>query len=199
MKKIITVLVILAVAGVVWWKYSNKVKSELSGPQGEPARTVAFFFENVQKLSNLIWKEGAKEQAEADIRKIQSGSAEEREKATAELYKKYGIGDIKILFREEKFGKAVAGTFSLFEFGTYSVGEAKIDGNTAVVEVKFSPEDFMGMNKAFSKLSSVKTQGIKQGTSIIPFSLEKKGHMWYIVDIGGEAGSLAKAASRLGK
>ena len=78
MKKIIVVLVILTFAGAVWWKYSNKVKSAVSGPQGEPARTVAFFFENVHKLSNLIWKEGEKEKAEADIKKTQSGTPEER-------------------------------------------------------------------------------------------------------------------------
>jgi len=196
MKKIIAVLVILAVAGVVWWKYSDKVKSAASGPQGEPASTVTFFFENVQKLSNLIWKEGEKEKAEADIKKTQSGTPEEREKATDELYKKYGIGDIKGLFREEKLGNAVTSVFSLFEFGTYSVGEARIDGNKAVVEVKFTPEDFMGMNSAFSKLPSVNTSGIKQETTVIPFSLEKNGRMWHITDVGGKAGDLAKTLSR---
>ncbi len=61
MKKLIILLVILAIAGAVWWKYSNKMKSAVSGPQGEPARAVTFFFDNGQKLSNLIWKEGERE------------------------------------------------------------------------------------------------------------------------------------------
>ncbi len=196
MKKLIAVLVILAIAGAVWWKYSNKVKSIVSGPQGNPVKVVTFFFETVHKLSNLIWKEGEKEQVKADIKKTQSGTPEEREKATAELHRKYGIGDFKELFREEKFGSAVAGTFSLFEFGTYSVGEAKIDGNKAVVEVKFTPQDFMGMNRAFSKLPSVNASGIKPETTVIPFSLEKSGRLWYIVDVGGKAGELAKTFSR---
>jgi len=199
MKKLVAVLVILAVAGAVWFKYSNKIKSIAGGPQGEPARAVNFFFENVEKLSNLIWKEGAKEEAEADIKKTRSGSEEERKKAADELRSKYGIEDVKSLFKEEKFGSAVTGTLALFEFGTYSVGEARIDRNKAVVNVQFSPKDFMGMNRAFSKLPSVNASGIKQGTTSIPFSLERSGRKWYIADVGGEAGNLARAASRMSR
>lgn len=199
MKKLIFLLVILAIIGVGWWKYASNVKAARSGPQGEPDRAVTFFFDNVKKLSDLIWKEGVREKAEEDIKKAKSGTPEEQEKATAEFYQKYGIGDIPALFAEKSFGKAVIGTFALYEFGTYSTGEAKIDGKKATVEVEFSPYDFMGLEKSFSTPSFAGTAGSKLKMVIVPFTLEKKNHRWYIVDVGGSAGDLARAASRLRK
>ena len=198
MKKLIFLLVILAIIGAGWWKYAGNVKAAREGPQGNPERAVAFFFENTKKLSDLIWKEGAREEAEEDIKKAKNGTPEEQKKAAEELRQKYGIEDISALFAEKRFGKAVAGTFSLYEFGTYSVGEAKVEGNKAAVEAVLSPEDFMGLEKTFSRLSPVAAQSKLQPVTI-PFTLEKKKYRWYIVDVGGRAGDLARAAARLRK
>ena len=198
MKKLIFLLVVLAIIVFGWWKYANDLKAVRNGPQGEPDRAVTFFFDNVKKLSDLIWKEGAREKAGADIRKAKSGTPEEQEKATAELYQKYGIEDISVLFTEKRFGKAVVGIFSLYEFGTYSIGEATAEGNKATVEAVLAPVDFMGLEKTFSRLSSAAPQSKLQPITI-PFTLEKKNHRWYIVDVGGRAGDLARAAARLRK
>jgi len=196
MKKPVFLLVVLAIIGFGWWKYSADLRAVRNGPQGEPARAVTFFFDNVKKLSDLIWKEGAREKAEADIKRAKSGTPEEQEKATAELYQKYGIEDISVLFAEKRFGKAVVGIFSLYKFGTYSIGGANVEGNKATVEVVLAPVDFMGLEKTFSRLSSAPPQSKLQPITI-PFALEKKNHRWCIVDVGGRAGDLAKAAARL--
>ena len=195
----IVFLVILAIIGAGWWKYASSVKAARNGPQGEPGRAVTFFLDNVKKLSDLIWKEGARETAEEDIKKTTRGTPEERERATAELRQKYGIEDTSTLFTEKRFGKAVTGIFSLYEFGTYSVGEARVEGEKATVEVVLSPEDFMGLEKTFSRLSSPSAMQSKLQPVNIPFTLEKKKHRWYIVDVGGRAGDLARAATRLRK
>ncbi len=198
MKKLIFLLVVLAIIGFGWWKYASNLKAVRNGPQGEPGRAVTFFLDNVKKLSDLIWKEGAREKAEEDIKRTTRGTPEERERATAELRQKYGIEDTSTLFTEERFGKAVSGIFSLYEFGTYSVGEARVEGDKATVEVVLSPEDFMGLEKTFSRLSPVAAQSKLQPVTI-PFTLEKKKYRWYIVDVGGRAGDLARAATRLRK
>ena len=198
MKKPVFLLVVLAIIGFGWWKYSGNLKAVRNGPQGEPARVVTFFFDNIKKLSDLIWKEGAREKAGEEVKKAKSGTPEEQEKATAELYQKYGIEDISVLFAEKRFGKAAAGIFSLYEFGTYSIGGANVEGNKATVEAVLAPVDFMGLEKAFSRLSSAAPQSKLQPITI-PFTLEKKNRRWYIVDVGGRAGELAKAAARLRK
>lgn len=196
MKKFITLLVILAIILGVWWKYSSYVKSIKEGVQGDPVRTVNSFMNTTVKFSNLLWNEEEREAALKELEKWRKAAEEGEEEAAREALKKYGIEDPSRLFKNKKYGKASVGVICFFQFDSFTTEKRELGEDSAIIEVKFLPQDILGIGKIMAELGVPKGES-KKKPIFIPFHLRKHWHRWYIVDVKGELEPAIDAAYRL--
>jgi len=198
MRKLITLVVILVIGLGIWWRYSSYVNSIKKSVQGDPVRTVNSFMDATVKFSNLLWNEEVKEALKKDLKKWIEQAEEEGKEEIPESFKKYGIENPSRLFENKRYGKAAAGVISFFQFDSFSVEKTEIEEDSAIIEVKFLPQDFMGIGKIMDNLDVPKRER-KEKPVFVPFHLKKHWHRWYIVDIRGELEKLTEATYKLRK
>jgi len=195
-KKLITLVVILVIILGGWWKYSSYVKEIKQGVQGDPVRTVNSFMNTAVKFSNLFWNEEEREAFRRELEEWKKQSEEGEEEASLESFKEYGLKDPSHLFKNSEYGKAVATILCFFQFDSYSIEKTEIEEDSAKIEVKFLPQDFMGIGKIMAEASVPQRERKKKPVSI-PFHLKKHRHRCYIVGIKGELERFTEATYRL--
>lgn len=198
MKKLISLVVILVIILGVWWKYSSYVKGIKEGVQGDPVRTVNSFMDAAVKFSTLLWNEEEREAIRKDLEKWQKGVEEGGKEETPESFKKYGIQDPSRLFENRQYGKAAAAILCLFQFDSFSIEKREIEEDSAKIEVKFLPQDILGIGKIMAEAGVPKGER-KEKPVYIPFHLKKHRHRWYIVGVRGELEQGIEATYRLRK
>ncbi len=201
MKKIVIFLIVFLLGIGGWWKYSSYVKRIENSVQGDPAKTVDAFMDNVMKISDLMWDKDKRENLTKELKGWME-SAEKGKKKPKEIpegLKEYGFKqDPRTLFKNERLGKAALSAFAISRYKSYSIGKVNVEGNTAEVELKVLVSDVLGLGAIISKLGAPRPKMKKEPTSI-PFTLKKQFHRWYITDIGGTEGKLADAMYRMSK
>lgn len=200
MKKLIGLVIVIAVVLVVWGRHSSSVKNAKEGPQGTPEKTVLNFMAAAEKMSNLIWEEEENAKVKELLNEWKNVDAEDKEKhkQMQERFKAIGIENPAPFFKDENYAKTAFGVFCLFDFGDYEIDEAQIENNKATLNILFAPEDFMGLKSAVGGLMDKKPPH-RTVPSQIPFYLEKKFYRWYITEIGGKEGELIDTTNKLRK
>ena len=201
MKKIVIFLLIALLGIAGWWKHSSYVKTIKESVQGDPARTVDAFMDTVMKISDLMWDKDKRENLAKELKGWMESAekGKKKPKGIPEGLKEYGFKqNPRTLFKNERLGKAALGAFAISRYKSYSLGEVRVQGNTAEVELKVLVSDVLGLGAIISKLGAPQPKMKKEPTSI-PFTLKKYFHRWYITDIGGTEGKLADAIYRMSK
>ena len=175
MKKLITLVVILVIILGGWWKYSSYVKGIKQGVQGDPVRTVNSFMNTAVKFSNLFWNEEEREAFRRELEEWKKQAEEGEEEAALESFKEYGLKDPSHLFKNREYGKAVATILCFFQFDSHSIEKREIEEDSAKIEVKFLPQDFMGIGKIMAE-AGVPQREKKEKPVFIPFHLKKHRH-----------------------
>jgi len=197
MKKLIALLIVILVIILgAWWKYHSYVKGIKEGPQGDPVRTVNSFMNATEKFSNLIWDEEEREAFLKLLEEWKSKAEEGEEEAAREALQEYGIEDPSRLFEDRKYGKAAASILCLYQFDSFSIERPEIEKDKAIIEVKFLPQDILGIGQIMAA-HGVPQRETKKEPILIPFHLKKHRHRWYIVEVKGELEPAIEAARRL--
>jgi len=190
MKKVIALVVIVALAVTLWAIHFSYVRRATRSVQGDPARAVEAFMDSAAKLSGLMWDEQTRE----NLTKWTKGSEEEKK----QLLEKYKMEDPRRFFQDEGFARAVVSALCIFHFDSFSLKQTEVEEGTARVTVQFLPLDVFGIRKTVRRLGAPERETKKEPVSV-PFHLERHWHRWYIVDVGGELEQLAKSFHKLGK
>ncbi len=195
-KKITGLIVLVAIALAIWGLYSSNVKKIRESPQGDPVRTVEALMDAVVKASGLLWDEQKRDAMEKDMQELKASAQSGDEDVPPDIFEKYAIESPARLFKDERFGKAAAGSLCIFHIESFSIKETKTGEHSATVTVEFLPKDVFGLKKAISKLGAPTPEQPAKPV-VVPFYLEKSRRRWYIVDITGELEPVIKAAHKL--
>ncbi len=196
MKKGIVAAVVAAVALGMYGLYAAHVRKIQRSVQGDPVRTVNAFMGTAAKLSTLMWDEEERENVRRALKQWEESSEQKDAVEAAELLKQYGIQSPAPLFHEEKYARAAIGILCFFRFDSFALTDKNVQEDKAVVTAEFVPEDVLGLKSLVSKMGAPVPETRKKPVSV-SFHLERRGHRWYIIEIGGELSQLIEAARKL--
>ena len=196
MKKAVAVLVVAALALLVWRQYAVLVRKVREGPQGEPVRAVSVFMDTTAKLSTLLWNADEREGVKKGLDEWKRASEKDDDADLPEVLKKYGMVNPTPLFADPRYGKAAMTILCFYQFDSFSVATSDVGEERAVVTVEFLPQDILGLGSLLAKRGAPAGEMKKEPVSI-PFHLEKRGHRWHIVEMGGQVGKAVTAARKL--
>jgi len=160
--------------------------------QRDPETAVGSFMSTMAKLTQLVYGESRHEELEEQVDELEAKGEEVTEKEVADLCEKYGLESQAPLFRKEKTGKAIMAAFLVMRFEEFEVTGCDIEGETARVDVKFTPLDILGL-KALTEKMGVPADERGPEPMRVSFDMEKHRHRWYITDMKGDLGKLSRA------
>jgi len=171
-KVIIAMLLILS-AGVAWvyFVYLGGATSQTT-PEG----AATAFMRGIQKITTELYGKEKDVQLQNELNSwVETGELSQR-------LKKLGALKVGNLFDDEIYGKVMVMTMCRYWIDSFSFVQTEKKNGDITITVEITPKEMNSSGKV--SVSPVVS---------VPMYLKKLGVRWYLVDIGGSVGKIAKS------